>query len=448
MTAVANRRPLTWEMAGGGSPDVPTGVGDARTVLLAGPPAAAGAESLASHLLRLGVLPAEAKSPDFILRAVADSGLQGRGGAGFPVARKMVAAAAGAGQSVLVVNGSESEPASRKDWTLLCLRPHLVLDGAALAAAAIGANSAVLHLHRGADAPAAALRQALDQRRAADLSDPSFTISFGPPRYVAGESSAIRAFLAGGPAKPAPGGGLGRPPGSTPLVQNVETLALLALLGRFGAGWFRRFGTSGSPGPTLVTLAGAVEHPGLVAEMTGPTSLSHLLTRRGGLAGAPRAVLFGGFAGSWCDGRQAWGLDLNRESLARAEIAFGCGLVGVLPWDACGLAETARLLTYLARESSGQCGPCVWGLPRLAKDMATLAWGRVAPRDVRRLARMATELAGRGACHHPDGAVALLASALTVFADEVAHHLRHGPCTRSSRGPVFPIPDLLSPAWR
>ncbi|NNM98116.1 MAG: hypothetical protein HKL89_11035 [Candidatus Dormibacteraeota bacterium] len=448
MTAVANRRPLTWEMAAGGSHALATGVGDVGTVLLAGPPAAAGAESLASHLLRLGALPAEAKRPAFILKVVADSGLQGRGGAAFPVARKMVAAAAGTGKALLVVNGSESEPASRKDWTLLCLRPHLVLDGAALAAAAIGASSAVIQLHRGAAAPSAALLQALQQRRAADLSDPRFTISFGPPRYVAGESSAIRAFLAGGPAKPAPRGGRGHGPGSPPLVQNVETLALLALLGRFGADWLRGFGTGASPGPTLVTLAGAVDHPGLVAEMTGPTALSNVLTRWGGLAGAPRALLFGGYAGTWCDGRQAWGLDLNRESLATAEIPFGSGLVGVLPWDACGLAETARLLTYLAQESSGQCGPCVWGLPRLAKEMSDLAWGRVASRDVRRMARMATELAGRGACHHPDGAVTLLASALTVFSDEVVHHLRQGPCSRSGRGPVFPIPERRDAAWR
>ncbi|MHB1525225.1 MAG: NADH-ubiquinone oxidoreductase-F iron-sulfur binding region domain-containing protein [Candidatus Dormibacteria bacterium] len=448
MTAVANRRSLTWERAGAGNLDVPTGVGDSATVLLAGPPATTGAESLASHLLRLGALPAEARTPDVILRAVADSGLQGRGGAGFPVTRKMAAAAAGERRPVLVVNGSESEPASRKDWTLLCLRPHLVLDGAALAATAIGATGAVLQLHRGAEQPAAALRRALDERSAAHLPDPSFRISFGPPRYVAGESTAVRAFLAGGPAKPAAAGGRSGAPRSPMLVQNVETIALLALLGRFGADWFHRFGSSVSPGPTLVTLAGAVTHPGLVAEMTKPTPLSDVLTRWGGLTAAPQAVLFGGYAGSWSEGRQAWGLDLTRDSLAGAGIPFGCGLVGVLPWDACGLAETARLLAYLARESSGQCGPCVWGLPGLAKEMAALAFGRAAPRDVRRLARMSTELAGRGACHHPDGAVTLLGRALTVFADDVVRHLRHGPCGRSARSTVFPIPDLVSPVWR
>ena len=330
----------------------------------------------------------------------------------------------------------------------MCLRPHLVLDGAARPAAAIGATAAVLQLHRGAEAPAAALQRALDERLALKLPDPSFRLSFGPPRYVAGESTALRAFLEGAPAKPAPAARRGGASGRPMLVQNVETLALVGLLGRFGPEWFRAFGTSASPGPTLVTLAGAVRHPGLVAEITVPTPLSQVLTRWGGVGAAPRAVLFGGYGGGWADGRQAWGLDLTRDSLGEADIPFGCGLVGVLPWDACGLAETARLLGYLARESSGQCGPCVWGLPELAKEMAALAWGNAASRDVRRLARMSTELAGRGACHHPDGAVGLLGRALTVFADDVVHHLRRGPCGRSRRAPVFPIPDLVGSGWR
>jgi NADH:ubiquinone oxidoreductase subunit F (NADH-binding) len=449
VTTVATRSPLAWTPPASSPADAPTTALEGPGALLAGPPPEAGAEDLDSHWQRLGALAPALGCPDAFLQAVADSGLQGRGGAAFPVATKMSAIAAVGRQPLLVVNGSESEPASRKDWTLLCLRPHLVLDGAALAAAAIGADTAVVQLHRGSVGPAAALRGALEQRRAAGLADPAFQIRFGPRRYVAGESSAVRAFLAGAAAKPTPSGPKGGGPGRPMLVQNVETVALLGLIGRLGPDWFRRLGTRRSPGPTLVTLAGAVGQPGRVLELAGPVPLSQVLSQGGGVARAPQAVLFGGYAGSWADGRQAWDLDLSRDHLAAAGLTFGCGLVGVLPWDACGLAETARILEYLAAESSGQCGPCVFGLPGLARAMTGLARGSASAGELRRLARMSTELTGRGGCHHPDGAVALLEHALTVFADDVLHHLRRGRCGRSQRTPVFPIPapDADS-SWR
>ncbi|HVB53295.1 MAG TPA: NADH-ubiquinone oxidoreductase-F iron-sulfur binding region domain-containing protein [Candidatus Acidoferrales bacterium] len=447
MRVVAVRSPLAWAPAESCQEDS-AAVGGAAT-LLAGPPPSEGAEDLDSHRQRLGELAPELRPPEALVEAVAHSGLQGRGGAGFPVATKMAAIAAVGRPPLLVVNGSESEPASRKDWTLLCLRPHLVLDGAALAAAAVGADAAVVQLHRGSLGPASALRRALGERRAAGLVDPELQIRFGPRRYVAGESSAVRAFLGGAAAKPAPGGGNGAGGGRPMLVQNVETVALLGLIGRLGPDWLRRLGTRTSPGPTLVTLAGAVVQPGLVVEVARPVPLSRLLNRWAGVARAPQAVLFGGYAGGWADGRQAWDLELGRDALAGAGLPFGCGLVGVLPWDACGLTETARILEYLAGESSGQCGPCVFGLPGLARAMTGLARGTASGGDLRRLARMSTELSGRGGCHHPDGAVALLEHALTVFADDVSHHLRRGRCGRSRRRPVFPIPaPELGSSWR
>ncbi|HUY57821.1 MAG TPA: NADH-ubiquinone oxidoreductase-F iron-sulfur binding region domain-containing protein [Candidatus Micrarchaeaceae archaeon] len=449
MTAVAARRPLAWTRTESPQEDAFAGVVGGAAILLAGPPPAEGAEDLDSHMQRLGTLAPALGNLDAFLQAVVDSGLQGRGGAGFPVAAKMAAIAAIGRQPLLVVNGSESEPASRKDWTLLCLRPHLVLDGAALGAAAVGADTAVLQLHRGSVGPAAALRRALEQRRVAGLADPAFQIRFGPNRYVAGESSAVRAFLAGSAAKPSPGGGHAAGRGQPVLVQNVESVALLGLIGRHGPDWFRQLGTLTSPGPSLVTLVGAVGWPGRVVEVARPVPLSQLLSQWAGITRAPQAVLFGGYAGSWADGRQAWDLDISRDALAGAGLTFGCGMVGVLPWDACGLAETARILEYLAGESSGQCGPCMFGLPGLARAMTGLARGSASAGDLRRLARMSTELTGRGGCHHPDGAVALLEHALTVFSDDVSHHLRRGRCDRAQRTPVFPIPtpDAES-SWR
>ncbi|MHB1501726.1 MAG: NADH-ubiquinone oxidoreductase-F iron-sulfur binding region domain-containing protein [Candidatus Dormibacteria bacterium] len=451
--------PLAWDeplalLASGasvGSPDrVVACVGEPGSRILAGPGRSAGMESLPEHLDRLGLLP-DLGDAARIRDQVEESGLQGRGGSGFPTAAKMRAVVERAARPLVVVNGSESEPASRKDRTLLALRPHLVLDGAAVAAAAVGADQIIVHVHRESSDAIAGLVRALEERRRASLLEPRADISCGPPRYVAGESSAIIHFLEDGDARPltdrraARAGIHGRPT----LLLNAETMGHLALIARRGPGWFRLAGTSGSPGSSLVTLAGAVPAGPRVFEVGGAVTAGSLLHDRGGLSTPPRAVLLGGYAGLWVDGGGAWDLRLARDELATEGLSFGCGLIGILPWDACGLAETARLLTYLAGESAGQCGPCAFGLPRLAEAMSALAFGRAGRREVRLLLRRSATITGRGACHHPDGAVLLLHHALAVFEDDVERHIRRGPCPRAAHAPVFRIPKEEAGArWR
>jgi NADH:ubiquinone oxidoreductase subunit F (NADH-binding) len=224
--------------------------------LLAGPPLAAGAESLADHRARLGQLP-RVRDGEALIRTLADSGLLGRGGAGFPVARKWSTVAGRPdGRAFVLANGAEGEPLSAKDRTLLASRPHLVLDGAQLAAAAVGAEQIVLYVGREHRAARAALTAAIAERTTARAVPIALVIA--PPSYVAGEETAAVHYLNEGEARPT--GTLHRVyergiGGDPTLVQNVETLAHVALIARRGDGWYREVG-GGVGGTALVTLDG------------------------------------------------------------------------------------------------------------------------------------------------------------------------------------------------
>ncbi|MBV9164019.1 MAG: SLBB domain-containing protein [Pseudonocardiales bacterium] len=394
---------------------------------------------LDEHRRRYGRLPLHRRAgrPDQLIEKVAAAGLRGRGGAGFPTARKLAAVAAGRRRPLVLANGCESEPASAKDAALLNLAPHLVLDGAVLAAHALGAAEAVVCAHQGALA-LHALHRAIVER-----DDPvPIRVVAVPPRYVASEESALIHFLNTGdarptttPPRPSERGVGGRPT----LVDNVETLAHLALIARFGAGWFRSVGTAELPGTLLITVDGAVRRPG-VYEVPGGTALGAALQCAGGLVEQVHAVLVGGYAGSWLAVPEALDAPLTHEGLRTAGAALGVAVLLALPAEACGLAQTAHLLRYLAAESAGQCGPCTFGLPAIATDLAELVVGRGGHAVLERLTRRFAVIPRRGACAHPDGAVRLAASALPVFAADLAEHLRGRRCAGAGHQPLFPIP--------
>ncbi|NMH95916.1 proton-conducting membrane transporter [Pseudonocardia sp. K10HN5] len=394
---------------------------------------------LAEHRRRYGPLPLAGRPgrPTGLIDEVTAAGLRGRGGAGFPTARKLAAAASGR-RPVVLANGCEGEPASAKDAALLDLAPHLVLDGAVLAAHALGASEAVVCVHDGA-AALSTLAGAIAER---DDPVPVRLVAV-PARYVASEESALVRFLNTGdarptstPPRPSERGVNGRPT----LVDNVETLAHLALVARFGARWFRAAGTPELPGTLLVTVGGAVRRPG-VYEVAGGTALGAALQRAGGPATPVPAVLAGGYAGSWLPVPRSLDAPLSHEGMRTAGAALGVAVLLALPTGACGLAQTAHLLRYLAAESAQQCGPCTFGLPAIATDLTDIvACRRSAPAALARLHRRLEVIPGRGACAHPDGAARLTASALRVFAADLHDHLQGRPCPGAGDPPLFPIP--------
>jgi NADH:ubiquinone oxidoreductase subunit F (NADH-binding) len=401
---------------------------------------------LAEHLDRYGPAPlSSARSRGSampLVRAVEEAGLTGRGGGGFPTGRKLRSVAGSSRPAVVVANGMESEPASHKDEVLLSVAPHLVLDGAALAAVAVGANAVHLCVPRTRMAQAEQLTDAVAERRRARLDPLPVQVHTLPHHFVSSEETSLVSWLNGGDARP-----LATPPrpyekgvGKRPtLIGNVETLAHLALIARYGPAWFRESGSPRSPGTTLVTVSGAVQCPG-VYEMAADSPVSAALSRAGGPRGRLGAVLAGGFFGSWLP------VPLDTTTPQR-----GAGVLAALPEDACGLAETAAALGYLAAQSARQCGPCRLGLPAVAEDFAALARGSADARQLDRLHHRLGLLPGRGACRHPDGGARLAASALRVFADDVRRHVHAGPCRAAYAPFVLPVPAAPPPeeeGWR
>src|SRR5579872_630129 len=416
--------------------------------LLSGPPFTAGYERIDDHERRLG--PRPPGNAELIGR-LERSGLSGRGGAWFPTSRKWSAVRqASQGRAVVVINGSEGEPLSSKDRTLLLYRPHLVFDGALLAAEALGATDVILYLsraQRGADRP---IEQAIAERVGPARPELPIRIVKTAHRYIAGEATALVNRLSGGPSKPrfslyrtAERGVDDRPT----LVQNAETLAHVAMIARYGSEWFRRLGTQGAPGSALLTLCGNVRRPG-VYEVNLGVPLGKVLQAAGGTFTPPAGALIGGYFGSWVPGAALAGLPVEPNLLrAQYHAALGCGIVAVLPQDGCGIVESTRILSYLAAESAAQCGPCVNGLNALAETMERVSASQPKPGDMENVVRWIGMVRNRGACHHPDGAVGQLASALEAFRDHLSDHL-YGRRCRGTESQGFPTPPLPGDRWR
>lgn len=413
--------------------------------LLEGVPAQ-GAMSLDEHLAIHGEPPAarrrDRRGAGALIDHIEQAGLGGRGGAGFPMARKMRTVAEGRGKPIVVVNATEGEPASLKDRTLIETLPHLVLDGAALAARAIGADEAIVCVCESAGVGYERAEQAIAERERLPGHWPRIVLAAAPEGYVVGQESALVNHLGGGPAKPtfAPPMPFERGVRRRPtLVNNAETVAHVALIVRHGPRWFRELGLEDQPGSTLVTLSGPLAYPG-VYEVEFGASLSSLVEAAGGTTKRVRAALFGGYAGTWVDGRELSRLALSTAHLAPYGASLGAGVVLLLSDEACPVAETARVTRWLAGQSAGQCGPCVHGLDALAGTLEQIALGADATHAANRVEQLAGLVSRRGACGHPDGTVRFAMSAMEVFAEELADHARHGRCDACVRPSELPLP--------
>ena len=298
-----------------------------------------------------------------------------------------------------------------------------MLDGAVLAAGAVGARRVIVKLGESAVDAFDALEGAVAVRE----DDPvRIQVVAGPEGYVAGEESAVVHLLNAGVAKPTfvpprpfERGYRGRPT----LIQNPETLAQIALVARYGDRWYRELGTDADPGSALVTISGAVVAPG-VYELAFGTPMTDLLAAAGGPTEPLQALLVGGYFGTWVDSSRLFRLRLARADLRSVGCSLGAGVLIALGERACGLHESARVIAYLASQSAGQCGPCVHGLRAIADAFGALADGVADDLERERVLRWTAEILGRGACHHPDGAARFVDSALAVFGGEIDRHRR------------------------
>jgi NADH:ubiquinone oxidoreductase subunit F (NADH-binding) len=404
---------------------------------------------LAGHEHAYGPLRMPPRRPGRLIDVVEASGLTGRGGAGYPAGCKMRAVAVAPGRKTVVANGAEGEPASGKDRLLLTRLPHLVLDGIALAVQAVGADEAYLCVHGTDGALLGHLERAVAEREAAGLDPLPVQVTGIPGRYVSSEQSSIVQYLNGGPAKPT-----FSPPrphergvhGQPTLVHNVETLAHLALIARRGDHWFRGAGLPSAPGTMLVTVSGAVRRPG-VYEIEMGTTAGEVITLAGGPAARLQALLTGGYFGAWLPAETAWQAPLTHAGLRVVGGSLGAGVVVAWPAGACPLAETARVVRYLAEESAGQCGPCQFGLPALADALAALAFSGGREGAIDGIAALLPLIERRGACRHPDGIVQLVRSLFTAFPADAHWHQWQGACGGVRHPPLLPLPGDEERDW-
>jgi NADH:ubiquinone oxidoreductase subunit F (NADH-binding)/ferredoxin len=392
---------------------------------------------LASHRAVFGFPPTLAAAELIAICEQVD--LRGRGGAAFPVARKLraVQTAMGRGKrrAVVVVNCAEGEPGSEKDKMLLARTPHLVLDGAMVAANALHASEIVVAV--AGDGPH--VESVTDAATADTALTQKVRVVSVPDRFVSGESGALINAINGKPALP-PGtktnasdsGAHGRPT----LLSNAETFAQLGVLAALGPAGFASVGTAYEPGTVMLTVGGSVSWPTVVETPYG-MPLGHILDICG--AQLPEAVLVGGYHGMWLSPGAAYNAPVSRDGLAAAGGTLGAGVVLVLGQDTCPLGEVTRVAGYLATQSSGQCGPCKLGLPAISRSLEAITVGAGGMDELEALRRAAAGVRGRGACNHPDGTANFVASALDVFAGDLTEHLFRGSCGRPTRG-YLPLP--------
>lgn len=370
-----------------------------------------------ARLLAAQHAPVPERSQEWLVAASAQVGLLGRGGAAFPVATKLSAVRR---RARVLVNATESEPASWKDRILIRQSPDLVVDGVTLVARALRSPRTVVAV---SDDDGAHLLREAARRRGAPIE-----VQLVRHGFVGGEIGALANGVNGRSATPNGRRVLPHERGldeRSTYASNVETFAQLALLAALGPDGYREHGTPDEPGTSLITLLGDVPTAGVI-------EVAHGQRLDGLLRAAGRPVLVGGYHGSWT---RATDLVAGRLVNKARGLGWGAGVLAVLPEDTCPLGEISRVTDWLAAESAGQCGPCVFGLRSIATDVATLAAGGHV--DLDRLAVRLGVVVGRGACHHPTGVSGFVASALEVFADDVARHGR-GHCGRHVRG-VLPV---------
>lgn len=366
-----------------------------------------------------------------------EAGLNGRGGAGFPTAKKLASMAPYVGRSIVVANGSESEPLAYKDESLLIHQPHLVLEGVAIVVGALGASKAYLMAKTKNQMVVSAVEAALRERRKLRLDKVPVAPRVADPGYTSGVETSIIQQLNGKGPKPAyfPDRPIATGVSKKPtFISNVETYATIALIARSGPSFYRSMGVQGGPyGSQLLTV---VSHNGayIVVEAEVGTPISEIVNYAQIDIRGASSVLMGGYFGQIVQPDRIVDLKLNPPEMKRLGLGVGAGIIGFS--SACPLVEASGIVAYLASQTAGQCGPCFLGLPALAKEIGRLAHGAALSKGVEEIGRLADQIVGRGGCAMPDGAIFITRSIMKNFADEVRLH-ESGRCSYAKGRPNF-----------
>jgi NADH-quinone oxidoreductase subunit F len=402
-----------------------------------------------------GLQTALAAWPQAVIQEVANSGLRGRGGAGFPTGDKWRSVrAVGAGPRFAVCNAAEGEPATFKDRLLLRTNPYQVLEGLAIAAYAVGAERAYVGLKQAFAPEAQALGRALEEMRDADaLGGVAVEIVLGPDLYLFGEETGLEEAIEGRlplprVARPFMQGLFAKPPEDNPtLVNNLETLANVPHILADGPDWLRANGTERAPGTMLFTVCGDVRREG-VFELPLGTPLRYLVEE---LAGGPpqgRALkaIFPGASNAVVLPAQLE-VPMDFDSLRQAGSGLGAAGFAVFDETACMVRAAHRYSRFLYVESCGQCPACKLGTGEVTDALRTLEAGHGSERDVERVLVQARGSTGGQKCALPTGESLLMQSLVQLFGDEFAGHVGR-PCPLPRELPFHKIVDWDAEAGR
>jgi NADH-quinone oxidoreductase subunit F len=391
------------------------------------------------------------KPPADIIGLVKDSGLRGRGGAGFPTGLKWSFLPKPDGlPRYLVVNADESEPGTCKDIPLMMATPHFLIEGAIITSYAIGCHKAfiyvrgeVVHVYRRLLAAVAEARAAgfLGENILGTGFDLDIVVHAGAGAYICGEETALLDSLEGRrgqprlkPPFPAVAGLYSRPT----VVNNVESIASVPSIVANGADWFKSMGTERSSGFGFFSLSGHVARPGQYEAPLGVT-LRELLAMAGGIRRG-HELKFWTPGGSSTPLFTAEHLDvpLDFESVGKAGSMLGTRALQIFDDTTCVVRAVLRWTEFYKHESCGKCTPCREGTYWLAQVLKRLEAGQGSPDDLEKLLDICDNILGRAFCALGDGATSPISSSVQHFRDEYLAHLSHGGCPfDQSRSTLF-----------
>lgn len=381
--------------------------------------------------------------PSGVLEMIKRSGLRGRGGAGFPTGKKWeMVVQRKADRKYLCCNAAEDEPGTFKDRYLLRSNPHQLIEGAILAAFAIGAPEVYLYINGRYEEEIEFMEQALQTAKerghwGKQVEGTAFSvelkISKSPGTYVAGEETALLEVVEGRSAKPRQ-----KPPyypaiqglyGMPTVVNNAETLSNVAHIIREGVDWFRALGTATSPGTLVFTLTGDVNRPGLYELPLGSSLRELIEIYGGGICGGKqlKAVFPGGPSNTIIAADQI-DVALDFDALKAIGSGLGTGAVIVMSEDACMVQSAIQYARFFARESCGQCPPCKLGTAHLSEILEKIESGQGDEKDLQQIEQVCGMVKGRGYCYLLTGASIAVESIFRRFREEYVAHVQQGAC--------------------
>ena len=377
-----------------------------------------------------------------VLNEVSDSGLQGRGGAGFPTGKKWAFTSKCTEQPhYVVLNGGEDEPGSKKDRLLMENLPHLVIEGVILASYAVSASKAYLYINREYKDATQSTMDALAEAREAGywgdgISGSSFSLEIlltpAPPNYVAGEDTAALEVIEDKqpiprqkPPFPATAGLFGKPTA----VNNVETFANIAPIIARGSEWYRSVGTAESPGTMIFSLNEDVNRPGIY-ELPFGTPLRFLIEDCGGGAKngkSIRAILPGGPSSAFLP-PDKMDVPLDHNSVRAAGSTIGCGVIRLVTEGTCIVEEVLKIAEFFAKECCDQCPACRMETNMLVAILKKVQAGQGNESLLDQFSKVISFNKGKGFCNLINMPGPPIESAVNLFRSDFEFHLANGHC--------------------